>query len=306
MLSAIIIGIICGLLCTQLINPYIYIRLYEKVTNQSDIIIKSHNHVSRVHKFVRRQIICFLIGAIALTCWFYFGGIDRTFFAIVAVLWMPGVILFVNTIFCDDDFNSRGADNVFLSCGLILGIVFFVVSIAFNIAGPIYNFGHQQEATTILKEHEIPVSSIDTIANLKEKEIISGYSLGTPVNRDGKTIVPLIRQSGNVDYVGYVVIDENSEPSIVEKPMRYTPYHISSNNVGMIARRIMPSAIFFGNWSLQISPEEDVWFVIVFGEHEFLRAGRNIQGLFLINAENGEYFITSISEHPDWVDGISE
>lgn len=306
MLYAIIMGIICGLLCTQLINPYIYVRLYEKITKQSDVIIKSHIHISKVGKFVSRQIICFLIGAIIFTCWFYFEAIDRTFFAIVAVLWMPGIILLVNTIFCDYDFNSRSADNFFISCGLILGIILLVVSLLFNIAGPIYNFSHQQEAHTILMENEIPVSTVDTIASLNKKEIINGYKLGNPVNRDGKTIVPLIRKSGNVDYVGYVVIDENSEPYIVEKTMRYTPYHSSSNNVRMIARKNMPSAIFFGNWSLQLSPEGDVWFVIIYGKHEFLRAGRNVHGLAFVNAETGEFYTSSISDRPIWVDGISE
>lgn len=332
MTSAIIMGIIGGFFCTLFFNAF-FIRQFFRglrltfVKTPPDEKNKDAQPKKKfdfkfygpgdAHAFVIVQIIFFLIGAGILTAWYYLSAADRTFSQFLATGWLIGLIHLINwgvleavnessPIFeggCwSDPPKGFRKSSGFFSIGL------FVVSIAFLMAGSFYNFSHQQETTTFLAEENVPTISVDTLKTLEDEVFIDGYELGDAINRNGKVIIPMNRD-GNVSYAGYVVI-ENGEISIVPKTLRYTPNHDSTNNPSYIARNKMPTKIFFGNWSFQLKPVEgendEVYYVCMYGEFKWLRAGRNIEGMMLINAETGEFSTCTLEEIPDWINGISQ
>lgn len=334
MTFAIIMGIIGGFFCTLFFNPFMIkqffrgLRLTFVKTPPDD---KDKENSSKKEKrfdfnfygpseartFVIVQIIFFLIGTGILTSWYYFGTVDRTFSQFLATGWLIGIIHIVNwcvlELINDSDSIFEGGyyakpPKGFRSGAAIFSIGIFVVSIAFLVAGSFYNFSHQQETTTFIQEETVPVVSVDTLKTLENQVLIDGYELGNAINRNGKVVIPM-KRDGNVSFAGYVVI-ENDQPIIVPKDLRYTPDHGSTNNPDFIARNNMPTKIFFGDWSFQLKPvegkEDEVYYIRMYGEFKFLRAGRNIEGMVFVNAETGEFSYCSLDDVPDWINGVSQ
>lgn len=324
MTSAIIMGIIGGFFCTLFFNKFFITQFFRGLRltfaktppdekNKGATFDFKFYGPSDARNFVIVQIIFFLIGFGILTAWYYFGAADRTFSQFLATGWLIGLIHLVNwgilELVNDTSPVFEGGyysnpPKGFRSSAAIFSLGIFVLSIAFLIAGGIYNFSHQQETTTFLQEETVPVISVDTLKTLENEVLIDGYELGDAINRDGKVVIPMKRE-GNVSFAGYVVI-ENDQPSIVLKNLHYTPYHDSTNNPSLIARSKMPTKIFFGNWSFQLSPEGEVYYVCMYGHFKWLRAGRAIEGMMFINAETGEFSTCTLDEVPGWINGVSQ
>ncbi len=329
MTSAIIMGIIGGFFCTLFFNKFFIQQFFsglrlkfaknppndEKSSNTAHQKIFDFKFYSagKARLFVILQIIFFLLGAGILTSWYYLSAADRTFSEFLATGWLIGLIHLINwgilELINDSDSFFKGGyysdpPKGFRSSSAIFSIGIFVVSITFLIAGDIYNFSHQQETTTFLQEEDVLVISVDTLKTLEDEVLIDGYELGNAINRSGKIVIPMKRE-GNVTFAGYVVI-ENNQPSIILKTLRYTPYHNGTNNPDLVARNEMPTKVFFGNWSFQLSPEGDVYYVRMYGKFKWLRAGRNIEGMMFINAETGDFSCCKLNEVPNWISGVSQ
>lgn len=322
MLSAIIMAIIGGFFCTTIFNWFFIKRFCIGVRNcfvTTPPAKEGENKAQPAKKFdfmfnssgifLVHQLIFFLIGFAILLAWFYLGTVDRTISQLIATAWFVGVMHFLNLIWISDNkyiFRGcrYGTPEEFDTSAFIFSVGIFVISLLFNIAGGVYNFSHQYDSTTFLQENSIPVVSTDVMKSLEHEMVIDGYQLSNAINRDGQLIMPMSRE-GNVSYVGYVVI-ENDQPTIVLKDLRYTPYHKSTNHPDYVARNNMPTKIFFGDWSFQLSPDGDVYFIRMYGHHTFLRGGRAIEGLAFVNSETGEFSWCNLEDAPSWISGLSQ
>lgn len=330
MTSATIMALIGGLLCTLFINEYFIRQFFRGISiSFGKTPLSEKDEDGRPQKafdfnfygkgdaisFLIEQAIFFIIGFVILLCWYYFAAADRTisqFF--ISTGWLIGIIHIINWVvlaMINDSsrlFKEYNFPKGLTRSALILSIGLFVISCGGGIAGSIYNFNHQQETTTFIQEETVPVISVDTLKTLENEMLVDGYELDSALNRNGKVVIPM-KRDGNVSYVGYVVI-ENDQPSIVPKTLRYTPNQSGTNHPSLIARNIMPTKIFFGNWSFQLKPnengEDDVYYVCAYGTFKWLRAGRNIEGMMLINAETGEFSTCPIDEVPNWINGVSQ
>lgn len=327
MTSAIIMALIGGFFCTLFINAHFIKQLFKglrlcfvKTQTKDDAAPPNKFEFGFYGKsdaitFLIVQIIFFAIGFGILFAWYYLSAADRTVSQfIISTGWFIGLAHIINwliILMIDDSstmFEGYHTPKGFCSSALIFSIGIFCISLGCGIAGSLYNFNHQQEATTFIQEDEVPVISVDTLETLQKEVIIEGYTTGNAIYRNGNIIVPISREN-NVSYAGYVIIEDN-EPHIVTKTLRYTPEHDTANDPCMVARNNLPTKIFFGNWSFQLKPiengDDEVYYVCAYGHYKWLRAGRVVEGLAFVNAETGDFTTRSIKDVPDWITGISE
>lgn len=336
MTSIIIMALIGGLLSTLFINFHFIRQFIEGLRlcfvktppdNINDAQCESAAETKRTRfdfkfdgkreaiKFIIVQAIFFALTFAILLCWYYFAAADRTisqFF--ISTGWVIGLMHFANLIIilainCDYQlFETWKCPKGFISSAAIVFASLLVISWGSMLADDFYNFTHQEYATTFLQEESVPVVSVDTLKTLENEVLIDGYQLGNAINRNGKVVIPLSREE-NVNFAGYVVIDDN-QPTIIKKNLRYTPNHNSTCNPSMVARENMPTKIFFGDWSFQLKPtengEDEVYYVCAYGTFKWLRAGRNIEGLMFVNAETGDFSTCTLEEVPAWVSGVSQ
>lgn len=317
MTMAIILIIISSLLGTQLLSPYFIYRFcsgmskYRKqdATSKKKLPLNKfvNFHICYPGTFWVIQIITLVIGLIIFSLWYTLVLPDFTFSEFLATGWLIGLIhllCWLVTSECDV-FGYSDAAILFDILAIFFGITLFALSLIFNIASGCYGFFNQAQANTFIKETEIPVVNVDVLESLNNETVLQGYSFQDAIYRDGRVIIPMSRGE-NVEIAGYVEIEDNLKPQVVMKTLRYTPYNTSVYHPSWIARQALPNKIFFGNWSFQLTPDGDVYFVQMYGTHAWLRGGRNIQGIVMVNAENGNVSTCSVSDAPTWIEGISE
>lgn len=317
MVSTIILIVISSLLCTQFLSPFFIYRFFEGVTKYRKQDIRKGKKKEPLSKFIDFDIsypgkffftqFAFLaIGLVIFSLWYILALPDLTFSELLATAWIIGILhFFCWLITSSEAFGYSEAPEMFDGISFYFSIGIFVLSLVFNIASGCYSFSHQAQANTFIKEAEIPVVSIDVLESLDKETILKGYSFKDAIYRDGVVIVPMSRGS-NVEIAGYVEIEENVTPKVVMKTLRYTPYIDSTNHTSWIARMALPNKIFFGGWSFQLTPDGDVYFVQMYGRYAWLRGGRVIEGIAMVNAETGEFSTCSVSDAPMWIEGISE
>lgn len=318
MTLAIILIIVSSLLCTQIVNPFFACRFFQGVSEYRKQEITDKQKKQPLKKYVNFeivdathfwviQIIFLLIALVIFSLWYILGLPDFTFSELLATGWLIGIMHFFSWFFTEecDCFESYTSPDLFSTFGFFFGITIFALSLLFNIASGCYSFSHQAQTNTFIKEAEIPVVSIDVLESLDEEIIFQNYSFKDAIYRDGTVIIPMSR-SENVEIAGYIEIKDNLTPQVVMKTLRYTPYNSSTNHPEWIARQALTNKIFFGGWSFQLTPEKDVYFVQMYGSHAWLRGGRKIEGIVMVNAETGKLSTCALSDAPAWIEGISE
>lgn len=318
MTLAIIMIIISSLLGTQLLSPFFACRFFAGVNKYRKQDVTDTKKKKPLREFVDFemyspvafwviQIIALVIGLIIFSLWYTLELPDFTFSEFLATGWLIGIIHLISwliTIECDV-FGYGDSSNLFDALAMFFSITLLALSLIFNIASGCYSFFNQAQANTFIKEAEIPVVNIDVLQSISTETVFKGYSFENAIYRDGRVIVPMSRGE-NVEIAGYVEIKDNLTPQVVLKTLRYTPYNTSTHHPEWVARQALPSKIFFGGWSFQLTPEGDVYFVQMYGTHAWLRGGRNIQGIVMVNAEDGSVSTCSLSDAPNWIEGISE
>lgn len=315
MVSAIILIVVSSLLCTQFISPFFICRFFEGVSKYRKQDLSKGKKKEPLSEFFDFDIDCpgvffftqfvfLIIGAVIFSLWYILVLPDLTFSEFLATAWIIGILHFFCWIITAEE-ACYDSPELFDSISLFFSVGIFIISIICNIASGCYSFSHQAQANTFIKEPEIPVVSIDVLSSLNEETILNGYTYNDAIYRDGRVIVPMTR-SGNVEIAGYVEIEDNVTPQVVMKTLRYTPYINSTNHPSWIARRSLPNKIFFGDWTFQLTPDGDVYFVQMYGRHAWLRGGRVIEGIAMVNGETGEFSTCSLSNVPTWIEGISE
>lgn len=321
-MSILVMVCIGGLLCTQITNPFFWYRIAKSVSKYNHAMQRfrkepdDHNkpkylyyleneEIGDIKSGIIGNIICFVVCSVLLWAIYYFNASDRTFSMLFATSWFFAIGNFISTYITFAKARSFKAIEYLQAWAY--AIAMFVIFIALLIYGEVYNFINHVNATTFLTEAKVPVISTDVTNTLEKEVLIQGYTIGHPINRDGKVIYPLSRtDSDNVSIAGYVELGTNGTPIIVLKDLHYTPYQSGSQNIKYVARDYLPTKQFFGTWSFQLSPEGDVYFAKMYGKFVSLRGGRIIEGLLLINATTGECSTYPLSEVPNWINGISE
>lgn len=315
MVSMYILIIVSSLLGTQLISPFFIVRFFQGLSNYHKQNGKKKQPLSKFIKFelcypVRFYVIQFLffgLGIFIFSLWYILELPDFTFSEFLATAWLIGLIHLCcwGVSVLSESFGFSETPYLLNNLALFFGTILFLLSLIFNIASGCYGFSHQAKANTFIKEAEIPVVSIDVLESLEKETVLKGYSFGNAVYRDGRVIIPMYREE-NVEIAGYVEIKDNLTPQIVMKTLRYTPYISSTYHPMWVAREAMPNKIFFGGWSFQLTPEGDVYFVRMYGKFAWLRGGREIEGIAMVNGETGELSTCSVSDAPAWIEGLSE
>lgn len=311
-----------GLLCIQIANPFFWYRIAKSVSvynhamqefrKKPDACNKptyrnylENEEIGDIKSGVIGNIVCFVVCSVLLWIMFYFAASDRTFSMLFATSWFFAIGNVISTFITFAEARTFKAIEYLQAWAYAIAML--VIFIALLIHGGAYNFINHVNANTFLTEEKVHVISTDVTNTLEKTVLIQGYTLGNPINRDGKVIYPLSRSdSDNVSIAGYVELGTNGTPIIVLKDLHYTPYQRGSQNIRYVARDYLPTKQFFGTWSFQLSPEGDVYFAEMYGKFASLRGGRIIEGLLLINATTGECSNYPLSEVPNWINGISE
>lgn len=311
-----LMAIISGLLCTQFVNPFFVFRFFKgiflcirnkKEGNQNNInyrkLFDFGLNSNKVFVFMVTQGVFFMAGAVIFGLHYHYDTVDRTFTQMLTKWHTVGMLHILNAVAMinAECFKRWMAPKGFIAGIVICGASMITFSLALNIHTLAYDLSHP---VVPLHETDVPVIDVSVMERLEHEESVQGYTLDEPIKRNGEVIIPLYKND-NVSTIGYVVIQDN-KPVIVKKELKNTPYGYADGNINYIARDYLPTTIFFGDWSFQVAPNGDVYFARMYGDFVSLRAGRDIKGMLLINAENGKCLQYSLNDVPDWIDGISE
>lgn len=327
------ICIILALLGTLLVNPTMYYHFfsrrlsykkklaeYEKAEVEAKVKC-TYNRVVKPERsifdefpiwLIVGQIIAFLVSFGFCLFGFYSGTpMAIKYSAILAYMWVPAICQFFNAViyFITDgeiSFDGRISDSIYWTCLTLAGI-FIVVSIGVGIHIGVYNYQHTYDDITFMEENHEEYPTVDEATLLQTANLAAGSELYSPVYRNGNWVYPVVNSSSNVASSGYLVVDAAEENiSFVPKDISYSPWLSTANGVQRVARRYAPSAVFFGDVSFQIEPETgDIYFAQFYGDYACFRAGRKVEGVFLINASTGECISYLMEDIPDWVTGVS-
>lgn len=320
---------ILALLGTLLVNPTMYYHFfsrrltykkklaeYEKKREKDrySCAIKPQRHIFDEFPIllIVEQVIFFILTFGFCLYGFYSGTpMAIKYSAILAYMWIPGIIQFFNFLIYmmtdgETSFDGYISDSIYWTC-LTLAAIFIVVSIGVGIHIGVYNYQHTYDDVTYMEENHEEYPTVDETTLLQTANLAAGSELYSPVYRNGNWVYPVVNSSSNVASSGYLVIDAAEENiSFVPKDISYSPWISTANGVQRVARRYAPSAVFFGDVSFQIEPETgDIYFAQFYGDYACFRAGRKVEGVFLINASTGECIPYLMENIPDWVTGVS-
>lgn len=322
------ICIILALLGTLLVNPTMYYHFFSRRLNYKKKLAeyekeRAENAYCRLDKpeisifdefpiwLIVGQTIVFL-AIFGFCLWGFYAGTPMAvkYSAILAYMWIPGISQFFNSIIYamtdrDSSFDYSISDSIYWT-SLILAGIFVVVSIGVGIHIGVYNYQHTYDDITFMEENYEEYPTVDETTLLQTANLAAGSELYSPIYRNGNWIYPVVNSS-NVASSGYLVVDSAEENiSFVPRDISYSPWLSTANGVQRVARRYASSAVFFGDVSFQIEPETgDIYFAQFYGDYACFRAGRKVEGVFLINASTGECIQYLMNDIPDWVTGVS-
>lgn len=318
-------SVLAGILCTVLVNPMFWKRcisalMYEKKSKAYfNANPDANNDEYNLPRDIRNlnmdgewEYESFIGGIIAEIIWFLIGSCfiglvyfllclqDVGFLSMLSWICLPAIFKFLVWFFLGYLKDDCSVSNI------ITMLVIFVLSLAINVATPIYEFNNPKELTVSIIEPEVPTISVDISETLDKLKIADDTTFSSPVYRNGEVIYVVESEDSYTEAPGYVsVIGE--EVKFVENRLKYNPYVIGVNNVTWVARQKLPDKIFFGNgFSFQKDEEGNIYYACLYGTHPFLRAGKNIEGMVYVNASTGDVTICSLEEIPSFMTGISK
>lgn len=318
-------SVLAGILCTVLVNPMFWKRcisalMYKKKSKA----YFNANPDANYHEINLPQDIrdldmdgeweyeSFIGGIIAEIIWFLIGSCfiglvyfllclqDVGFLSMLSWIWLPAIFKFLVWFFLGYLKDDCSVSNI------ITMLVIFIISLAINVATPIYEFNNPKELTVSIVEPEVPTISVDISETLDKLKIADDATFSSPVYRNGEVIYVVESGDSYTESPGYVSV-KGDEIEFVENRLKYTPYVDGVNNVTWVARQKLPDKIFFGNgFSFQKDEEGNIYYACLYGTHPFLRAGKNIEGMVYVNASTGDITICSLEEIPSFMTGISQ
>lgn len=318
-------SILAGILCTVLVNPMFWKRcistlMYKKKSkaffnanpDANNNEWKLPRDISNLNMEGEWEYESFIGGIIAEIIWFLIGSLFIGLVYFLLCLQDIGFLSMLSWIFLPAMFKLLvwallGSLKVeFSVSNIITMLVICVLSVAINIATPIYEFNNPKELTVNIIEPEVPTISVDVSGTLDKLKIADSTSLSSPVYRNGEVIYVVKSGDSYIEAPGYVsVIGEDVK--FVENRLKYNPYVSGVNNVVFVARQKLPDKIFFcDDFSFQKDEEGNVYYACLYGTHPFLRAGKNIEGMVYVNASTGEITTCSLEEIPSFMTGISQ
>lgn len=318
-------SILAGILCTVLVNPMFWKRcisalMYKKKSKAYfNANPDANNDEYNLPRDIRNlnmdgewEYESFIGGIIAEIIWFLIGSCfiglvyfllclqDVGFLSMLSWICLPAIFKFLVWFFLGYLKDDCSVSNI------ITMLVIFVLSIAINVATPIYEFNNPKELTVSIVEPEVPIISVDISETLDKLKIADDATFSSPVYRNGEVIYVVGSGDSYTESPGYVSV-KGDEIEFVENRLKYTPYVDGVNNVTWVARQKLPDKIFFGNeFSFQKDEEGNVYYACLYGTHSFLRAGKNIEGMVYVNASTGDITICSLEEIPSFMTGISQ
>lgn len=316
--------LVLALLGTILVNPIPYVEFFRQrkahrkalseATCEYDLIqIKKCNYSiwddgNFPIALIVGQSLLFIVTFICSLSIFYLNGLVAIRWStVLTYLWIPAIAQIINLFFdVNNPFNGFIDDTIVYTIIVTL-VIFFVIPIGIACHQGIYAYIHPFDAITIMEENYEDCPYVDVTSMLAKADLAEGSSLKAPVYRNGNWIYPVVNDSSTVKSSGYLVLDAKGENTeFIPKEIAYSPWLDSTNNTDLVARREMPSAVLFGDSIFEIEPETgDIYFCKFYGDYECFRAGRKIEGAFLINATTGEVSKYLLDEIPDWVTGIA-
>ena len=316
--------ILAGVMCTILVNPMFWVRsishLIYKIKSaaffKANPDKKKYDLPTKI-KILEQNDICgyetLLGGIIAETVWFILGVFiawiylflcvqDLGFLSLLSVMWIIPLFKIVVIIWWGCEYCFKNHVSKFVTICVV-----FVISLAINITTPIYEFNNPKELTVNIIEPEVPTLSVDVLKTLESLKFTDNDDcLESPVYRNGEVIYVLENSKSYIESPGYISV-KGDEVKFVEYELKYNPYILGINNVTYIARQALPDKIFFGSsFSLQKDEDGTIYYACLYGNHQFLRAGKNIEGMVYINAKTGEINTCRVEEIPSFMTGISQ
>lgn len=295
-------SLILATLGTLLINPALYCFLFKcrKAYTKRGIISVTFS-----------QIGLFVLGYILSVSVMLTFHLPACFSTVLAYLWLPAILQCINAFLLYDS-NKYFRKKCFKFCNiprfsLIIAFIFLAISAFIGIHKNIYEYFHQNNSITYMDDDISQIPNISDTILPEYANIIEGSKLGKLVYRNGHWIYPIVSNSSNASSSGYLVLSSDNQFIHFEAhDIIYSPWTESKTNVYLIARDLLPSKVLFGDASFQIKPDSnDVCFAIFYGDYACIRAGRQVEGVIIINASTGEHELYPASQIPTWITGIS-
>lgn len=315
--------ILAGILSTILVNPTFWIKCVSQLIykKKSEDFLKNNpdknkwNLPDEITKFdkindweyktliggIIGECIWFILAAGIVWLNFLIGYAEITFLSMLSQIWL--VLLFKALIVLGYRYaECELEENI---ANFITICVIFVISAGINIATPIYEYNYPQVLTINIIEPEVPTISVDVVKTLETLELTDDCYLDTPVYRNGEVIYVLENSDSYIESPGYVSV-KGDKVKFVEYDLKYNPYTCGINNVKSVARKQLPTKVFFDDFSLQKDQNGTIYYACLYGTYQFLRAGKNIEGMIYIDAKTGYITTCSLEEIPSFMTGISQ
>lgn len=214
------------------------------------------------------------------------------------------VFQFLNGILSFTDFFCKcKCDDGATKSSILTALAMLLIFAGAAIANNIYKDNNIVRVEDHMQEQISDIPEVDTSIILQTRSLIQGYNLSSPVYRNGSWIyIPYT--GGNVESPGYFFV-KGKDIKYVTKKIKYSQYMSYKYNPMYAARQVFPTKIFFGDPSLQINAKNDkMYYAFFYGEYQFLYSGRNIEGIILVDVEDGK--VTVQKDVPEFVEGIAE
>jgi hypothetical protein len=262
-----------------------------------------------------------VIAGVILLIVFFFGiyyltNIDRNlssfwFFLIVFTL--------LGTVF------SNGKEQLIKAGLFVLSLVagiYFLTAFMFN-AGEKYEIARMDEKVEIkaFDEKETPASVPPQFARNKMKKAFgqvpntSYYELGRlqiqKVKGEYVYIAPVEfsdvfkwwKGSSTPGYFTLSATDSTANPKFVKAEMSYTPSSYFNKNIERHIRMQFPKDIFHGDVQLEVDDNGKPYYIRSFGEFITARNGFHVKGVVVVDSQNGDTKVYSLTEVPEFIDG---
>lgn len=310
-------------LSTILVNPFFYFKIIKNQKlarlakikakdpklskNQRNAICYEMESLFCDVSFIRViafQIIFGMLSCLILflinTAWF----MPYTLVTLANCTWLFAILQFLNAMcsFSGFDYEFEYYENG-RDSSLLVAVSMFVIFIVIITAQGIYRNNNVIAVEGHMQEEIVNIPTIDNSRILKTGNLMDGYTLNDPVYRNGNWIY-IPTRDGNIESPGYFLVKEK-EVKYVSKIIKYSENMSYKYNPNYVVREIFPTKALFGDMTLQVDLENNkMYYMIFYGEYKFLKCGRNIEGVILVDVENGKPIIEK--DIPNFIEGIAE
>lgn len=247
------------------------------------------------------------------------------------------IFIWIAALSVIDDCMGDGASIISWIAGGGVGVVIALILAMLLFTSPLFmakSYAQLYEDSLIVEKEmseykatldNIPLTDKDTANKLIMRkmgslkgDLVSQFNSGNPYqityNGESYRVAPLVyagffqwknnSTNGIPAYVKTNMETEETEIEYLERGMKYSPSEMFGRDLKRYLRSNYPSAIF-DEFSFELDEEGNPYWIAPVVEHKIgLFAGRDIKGVIVVNAINGDHEYYDVDDTPEWVDNV--